>query len=290
MKRRRLLKVGIAASALPFVWRAGDAQAAGVPHFSASMQALEQQFGGRLGVATLDTGNQRLLMHRGNQRFLLCSTFKVIAAGLILQRVDQGRETLDRHIAYSADDLVTYSPETEKHVDHGMSLGAICRAGLTLSDNTAGNMMLASFGGPGALTDYIRSLNDDVSRLDRTEVALNNYAPGDPRDTTTPLSMMTLTQQIVLGDVLSPASKQQLQTWMLANKTGDHRLRAGLPGNWRVADKTGSGGHNTANDVGICWPPQRAPIVVAAYYTGSTASHSQRDRILAAVGKVVAAI
>lgn len=289
MKRRGLLKASIAAGALPLVWSASNATGRS-PDFSASMQALEQKFGGRLGVAALDTGSQRLLAHRGNQRFLLCSTFKMIAAGLILQRVDDGKESLDRHITYSSDDLVTYSPETEKHVDEGMTLGAICKAALTLSDNTAGNMMLASFGGPGALTDYIRSLNDDITRLDRTEVALNNYAPGDPRDTTTPLSMMTLTQQIVLGDVLSTSSKQQLQTWMRANKTGGHRLRAGLARSWQVADKTGSGGNNTANDVGVFWPPQRKPIMVAAYYTGSTASQSQRDSILAAVGKAVAAI
>lgn len=289
MKRRGLLKAGIAAGALPLVWNASHA-AGRRTDFSACIQDLEHKFGGRLGVAALDTGSQRLLVHRGNQRFLLCSTFKVMAAGLILRRVDEGRERLDRRISYSAADLVTYSPETEKHVDHGMTLGAICKAGLTLSDNTAANMMLASFGGPGALTDYIRSLDDDVTRLDRTEVALNNYAPGDPRDTTTPLSMVTLTQQIVLGDALSPASKQQLQTWMRANTTGDHRLRAGLPETWQVADKTGSGGNNTANDVGIFWPPGRPPIVVAAYYTGSTASHPQRDGIIAAVGRVVADI
>lgn len=289
MKRRKLLKAGVATGALPFVWKASNA-AARRSDFSASMQALEQKFGGRLGVAALDTGSQRVLMHRGNQRFLMCSTFKVMAAGLILQRVEEGREKLDRRIAYSADDLVTYSPETEKHVDDGMTLGAICKAGLTLSDNTAANMMLASFGGPGALTDYIRSLNDDVTRLDRTEVALNNYAPGDPRDTTTPLSMMTLTQRIALGDALSSASKQQLQTWMRANKTGDQRLKAKLPETWRVADKTGSGGNNTANDVAVVWPPERAPIVVAAYYTGSTASQPQRDGILAAVGQTVADI
>lgn len=289
MKRRQLLKAGIATGVLSFVWNTGNAAGRGT-EFSAAMQTLEQKFGGRLGVAALDTGSQHLLASRGNQRFLLCSTFKVLAAGLILRRVEQGREELDRRITYSAADLVTYSPETEKHVDHGMTVGEICKAGLTLSDNTAANIMLASFGGPSALTDYIRSLNDDVTRLDRTEVALNNYAPGDPRDTTTPLSMMTLTQQIVLGDALSPASQQQLQTWMRANKTGDDRLKAGLPAAWEVADKTGSGGNNTANDVAIVWPPGRAPIVIVAYYTGSSANHAQRDAVLAAVGDAVANI
>lgn len=290
MKRRQLLKVGGALSVLPWVGQISQAASpAPASDFTSAMQALEERHGGHLGVAALDSANQRVLMHRGNQRFLLCSTFKILAAGLILQRVDAGKDQLDRHIDYSAADLVTYSPETEKHVDTGMTLGAICKAGLTLSDNTAANLMLASFGGPAALTQYVRTLNDDVTRLDRTETALNNYAPGDIRDTTTPLSMMTLAHQIVLGDVLSSASRTQLQTWMKANQTGDHRLRAGIPNDWTVGDKTGSGDNNTANDVAIVWPTGRSPIVIAAYYTGSTASHTERDAVLAAVGKATLA-
>lgn len=259
------------------------------PDFPAMMDRLEKRHGGRLGVAVLDTANGHRIAHRGDERFLLCSTVKFPAAALILSRVDAGHESLDRHIAYEANDLVTYSPETKKHVGTGMTLGAICRAGLTLSDNTAANLMLRSVGGPPAVTRFVRSVGDAVTRSDRYETELNDYAPGDPHDSTSPNAMRGLMHAILLGDVLSAASKQQLTDWMLACQTGDHRLRAGLPKTWRVGDKTGSGGDNTANDIAIIRPATRAPILVAAYYTGSNATHAQRDRVLADVGRAVGA-
>jgi beta-lactamase class A len=208
-----------------------------------------------------------------------------------MKRVDRGEEQLDRRVVYSDKDLVTYSPVTEKHVGpDGMSVAEICDAAVTLSDNTAGNLLLESFGGPAGLTAFARSLGDTVTRLDRMETELNEARPGDPRDTTSPNAMLGDMQRLILdGDMLTASSREQLQRWLLASRTGDKRLRAGLPAGWRVGDKTGTGANGTANDIAVVWPAGRAPILVAAYFTGSTISDAARNGVIAEVGRIVTA-
>lgn len=265
--------------------------AAGLPAgLAGDLQRIERESGGRLGVAVLDTGSGARGGHRTDERFAMCSTFKFLAAAAVLKRVDEGKEKLDRRITYSKDDLVEYSPVTKEHFSGGMTMSDICEAAMTLSDNTAGNLILASLGGPQGITQFARSLGDPVTRLDRIETALNEALPGDPRDTTTPNAMLGNIQKLVLGDVLSPASKEQLTKWLLGNKTGDTRMRAHLPKDWRVGDKTGSGERGTTNDVGVIWPAGRAPIVLAIYLTGTSAHPNARNGTLAAVGAAVAGV
>jgi beta-lactamase class A len=252
---------------------------------------LERRHGGRLGVAVYDTATTKLVAHRGDERFALCSTYKFLAAAFVVARVDRKEESLTRRIVYTKDFLVTYSPITEKHVgDPGLTLGEICEAAVTLSDNTAGNLLLDSFGGPPELTAYMRSLGDSVTRLDRREPELNEARRGDPRDTTTPVAMLETIRKAILGTVLSTSSREQLITWLVANKTGDKRLRAGVPKGWRVGDKTGSGENNVTNDIAVIWPPGRAPIIVAAYYAEAHASDDERNAILAEVGRLAIAV
>lgn len=250
---------------------------------------LERRNGGRLGVSALDTRNGRQLGYRADERFPLCSTFKLLAAAFVLARVDRGEERLDRRVVFSEGDLVTYSPVTKDHVGPaGLSMAEICDAAVTLSDNTAGNLMLASFGGPAALTAYLRTLGDGITRLDRIETELNEGTPGDPRDTTSPAAMLGTMQRLLVGDGLSAKSREQLVDWLVASKTGAKRLRAGLPTHWRVGDKTGTGGNGSANDVAVAWPPAGAPILVTAYFTGSTISDEARSSVIADAGRIVA--
>lgn len=250
---------------------------------------LERRHRGRLGVAILDTAKQTPIAYRGDERFPLCSTFKFLAAAFVLARVDAGEESLGRRVVYASDYLVPHSPITEKHTGNGgLTMGEICEAAMTLSDNTAANLMLDSFGGPAALTAYLRSLGDNVTRLDRRETELNEVKPRDPRDTTSPTAMAELMRKIVLGTALSPSSREQLTAWLVANRTGDTRLRAGVPKGWRVGDKTGSGPHNATNDIGMIWPPGRAPIIVAAYYVEGRGSQDERDVVLSDVGRLAA--
>ncbi len=250
---------------------------------------IEATSGGRLGVMVVDTANGATSGHRIDERFPMCSVFKWLAAAFVLHRADAGQEQLVRRVRFGKEALVAYSPATEPRVGgDGMSIGQLCEAAITLSDNTAANLLLASFGGPPALTRHLRSLGDKVTRLDRNEPALNQSIPGDPRDTTTPASMAGLFKRIVLGNALSAASRDQLTQWLLANKTGGERLKAGLPADWRIGDKTGTGRLGSTNDVGIVWPPGRAPIIVSALLTQTTVSAEQRNAVIAAVGRRVA--
>jgi beta-lactamase class A len=252
---------------------------------------LERRHGGRLGVAILDTSSQRLIAQRGDERFALCSTFKALLAAFVLVRVDRKQEDLSRMIVYGKEQLVPYSPITEKHTgEGGLSVGSICEAAVTLSDNTAANLLLDSVGGPQALTDWLRSTGDDTTRLDRHEPELNENRPGDLQDTTTPVAMLNTLRTLVFGNVLSPASRDQLLAWLVSNKTGDQKLRAGLPKGWRIGDKTGSGANNASNDVAVIWPTSRAPMIVTVYYTHSRADAAQVNAVMAEVGRLVASV
>ena len=218
----------------------------------------------------------------------MCSTFKFLAAAFVLARVDRGEESLSRKIAYEQRDLVDYSPVTEPHTGTGgMTMGELCEAAVTLSDNAAANLMLASFGGPAGLTAFVRTLGDTVTRLDRIEPELNEAAPGDPRDTTSPNAMLGTMQRLLTSNVLKPDSRALLINWLKGCKTGDARLRAGLPEGWVVGDKTGTGDHGTANDIAIAWLPGHAPILIAAYYTESKSQQATRDYVLAETARIV---
>ncbi|KAB1077899.1 class A beta-lactamase [Methylobacterium soli] len=249
---------------------------------------IEARSGGRLGVGVLDLQTGLRAGHRAEERFPLCSTFKLLAAAAVLARVDAGRESLERRVTYNAADLVAYSPVTEPRVgEGGMALEALCAAAITLSDNTAGNLLLSAIGGPSGLTAYLRSLGDPVTRLDRTEPDLNEARPEDPRDTTTPGAMLDTLQRLLRGSALSDASRARLLGWLRDNKTGATRLRARLPADWRVGDKTGTGENGTANDVGLLAPPVGEPILVTAYLTGSTASSEARNAAIAEVAQAL---
>jgi beta-lactamase class A len=221
----------------------------------------------------------------------MCSTFKFLAAALVLSRVDRSEERLDRRIVYSPQDLVAHSPVTQHHAGpDGLTVGELCEAAMTESDNTAANLLLASFGGPGAVTLYARSLGDEVTRLDRIEPELNQALPGDPRDTTSPAAMASNLSRTVLGSALSEPSRAQLITWLVANRTGDRRLRAGFPPGWRVGDKTGTGMNGAAADIAVVWAPERAPLVVAAYLADSTAPMERRNAVFEDLARILAAV
>ncbi|MQT12797.1 class A beta-lactamase [Segnochrobactrum spirostomi] len=256
----------------------------------AKFTAIEQAHGGRLGVVAVEAGTGRRIAYRGDERFPLCNTFEILAAGAVLARVDAGEEHLERRVIFHEDDVVEGSPATQGHVrPPGLTLAEICAAATEYSDNTAANLMLRSLGGPEGLTAFLRSLGDTESRVDRYEPELNDVKPGDPRDTTTPAAMAADLEKLLLGPVLSPTSRAQLAAWMIACKTGLERLRAGLPADWKAGDRTGADGLLVTDDVAILWPPERPPILVAAYYAGGAGAPRQQDAVLAEVGRIVAA-
>lgn len=265
---------------------ASDAMAA---RAGSALAALEATNGGRLGVAALDIGSGRRISYRADERFAMCSTHKLLTAAAILAMVDQGRMQLDRAIPYGPADLLEYAPVARKNVAGGsMTVDALCAAAIEWSDNTAANLLLGLIGGPSGWTRYARSIGDTVSRLDRTEPALNTGIPGDPRDTTSPDAMLRDLNVVLIETKLSDASRARLLAWMLDSKVTDSLLRAGLPDGWRVGDKSGSGERGTRNDIGMILPSEGAPILAAVYYTQSTEPSASRDKVIAEVGRIIA--
>ena len=264
---------------------AGDAWSG---DFGREIARIESGLKARLGVAVLDTATGQRASHRGGERFPMCSTFKTLACGAVLKRLDAGEEDLSRRIRFVAGDVVAYSPVTKDRVGGtGMTLGELCEAAMTQSDNTAANLILKALGGPPAVTRFARSLGDPVTQLDRWETDLNEATPGDPRDTTTPDAMAANLHALAVDGGLSQRSRGRLNAWLVANKTGDARLRAGLPKDWRIGDKTGSGDHGTANDVAVMWPPRRGPLVASVYITETKAFFDECNAAIAEVGRAV---
>jgi beta-lactamase class A len=289
VSNRRAFLVGLAVLASAQARAASPLSAEAANKANDQIAALEAREGGRLGVAVLDTASGSSLAHRAEERFPMCSTFKLLAAAAVLSRVDAGAEKLDRKIPYGQADLLEYAPVTKAHVAEGaMSLGDLCAAAIDWSDNTAANLLLQVIGGPAGFTQFARSLGDDVTRLDRNEPTLNTAIPGDERDTTSPLAMLRAMRAVLLDKKLSETSRRQLETWLIGDKVGDKRVRAGLPPSWRVGDKTGSGDNGTANTIAILWPPGRAALLATVYYTGSSASVDARNEVHKEIGAIVA--
>lgn len=254
-----------------------------------SVAEIEASVGGRVGVFAVDTGTGRQLAHRADELFAMCSTFKWVLAAAILVGVDRTQLSLDERVSYGPSDLLEYAPVAREHVDDGsLTVEALARAIVTVSDNTAANLLLPKVGGPAGLTLFVRSMGDLVTRLDRTEPTLNSNEFGDLRDTTSPRAMVGLMRRVLCGDALSNTSRERLLSWLRDCETGKERLRAGFPGNWIVGDKTGTGARGATNDVAIAMPPGRAPVLVAAYMSEGGAGSTALQAAHADVGQLVA--
>jgi beta-lactamase class A len=254
-----------------------------------SVAEIEASVGGRVGVFAIDTGTGRQLAHRADELFAMCSTFKWVLAAAILVGVDRAQLSLDERVSFGPSDLLEYAPVTRKHVDEGsLTVEALARSIVTVSDNTAANLLLPKVGGPAGFTRFVRAMGDPVTRLDRTEPTLNSNELGDPRDTTSPRAMAGLMKRILCDDTLSNNSRERLLSWLRDSETGKARLRAGFPGNWIVGDKTGTGARGAANDVAIAMAPGRSPVLVAAYMSEGGAEPTALEAAHAELGRLVA--
>lgn len=252
-----------------------------------ALAALETGFG-RVGVYAVDTGTGTVIRHRADERFLMCSTSKALVAAAILRQREREPGLLDKVIHYDRSQLLEYAPVTSQHVAEGMTVSALCDAAITVSDNTALNLLLGVLGGPAAVTAFDRTLGDQVTRHDRTEPELNVGAPGDERDTSTPAQMATDLRALVLGDALDGPGRDLLAGWLKANTTGAKQVRAGVPADWVVGDKTGSGFKGERNDVAVVWPPGRAPLVVTVFTVPSDPKSAKGVEIIASAASIVA--
>ncbi|MEO3764361.1 class A beta-lactamase [Streptomyces sp. B8F3] len=252
------------------------------------LAALEREYDARLGVYAVDTGSGREIAYHAGERFPYASTFKALAAGVVLRT--RSAEELDRVITYSADDLIAHSPVTGRHVATGMSLRDLCEAAVRFSDNAAANLILAELGGPAGMDAELAAVGDDVTRMVRDEPELSRWTPGDTRDTSTPRALAEDLRAFVLDDALDKPDRARLTTWLRTNTTGDTLIRAGVPANWTVGDKTGTGStYGARNDIAVLWPPDRAPIVLAIMSHRTERDAEPDDELLAEAASEVAA-
>ncbi|GCD48335.1 beta-lactamase [Streptomyces paromomycinus] len=249
---------------------------------------MEREYGARLGVYALATGTGATVVHRADERFAFCSAFKGLAAAAVLH--GNPLSHLDTVVTYTEDDLMKHSPITGKHVSTGMSIRRLCDAAVRYSDGTAGNLLLRDLGGPGKLTAFARGLGDPVTRMDRTEPAITQATPGDPRDTTSPRAFGTDYRKLVLGTVLPADKREFLRDLLVRNATGAQRIRAGVPKDWVVADKTGTGDYGTLNDIAVAWPTGSVPPLVISIMSSKPAKDAAYDqRLLARAAEYVVA-
>lgn len=253
-------------------------------------RTLEVNAQGRLGISAINTANRARIDYRAQERFPMSSTFKVIAVAAILKQNMSNHDLLQQKINYTQQDVDSsgYAPVTRSHVGNGMTVAELCAAALMHSDNAAINALIKKLGGTAAVTIFARSsLHDSIFSLDRTEPSLNSAIPDDVRDTSTPQAMQNDLQQLTLGDVLALKGREQLQTWLAHNTTGDARIRAGVPPAWQVGDKTGTSDYGTTSDIGIIRPPHCPPIIVAIYFTQYTKEAAPRADIIASVTRLL---
>jgi beta-lactamase class A len=270
--------------ALALVARPSLALGAPVP----AIADYERDSSGRIGLFAENLRTGAKIEWRARERFVMCSTFKASLAACVLAHVDRGQVRLDELIAYGPNDLLEYAPVAKENLEKGaMSVADMCEAAVEQSDNTCANALLARMGGPPALTAFWRSIGDTVSRLDHNEPELNRSPPGDPHDTTTPVAMAGNLRRLILGKVLSPDSRERLTGWMSGCKTGDRRLRAGLPKSWRVGDKTGKNGKDAFGDIAVTWSTRNEPILIAVYTQGGTPTSAQVEAVFAGIGQYV---
>jgi beta-lactamase class A len=260
------------------------------------LTTYERETGGRIGLYAENLSTGARIAWRAEERFVMCSTFKASLAACVLARIDRGQDHLENMIGFGPEDLLDYAPAARQNLAQNlaknlaksaMSVADMCEAAVELSDNTCANLLLARVGGPTALTTFWRSTGDAITRLNHNEPELNRSAPGDPNDTTTPAAMAGNLRRFLLGEVLSQRSREYLTDWMLNCKTGNNRLRAGLPGSWRVADKTGNNGKDAAGDIAVTWPSSGGPILVCVYTQGGSPTAPQLEAIFAEIGRVV---
>ncbi|MGV3550947.1 class A beta-lactamase [Rhizobium sp.] len=280
----RILKPAVLLCAL-MIPVAFDAHAEPGASVVAAAKSAEKELGARVGFVVVDSRDDTVWSYRGDERFPMASTFKTLACAALLAAP---KDMAAQIVTVNNDELVDYSPVTEKLVGVETPVMELCAATLRTSDNTAANKVLEVLGGPQNVTAFLRSIGDTTTRLDRPEPTVNEATPGDERDTTTPLAMAKTLRSLMLGTALDDNGRQILKEWMLANEVGGPLLRAGVPADWRLADRTGAGGHGTRAVTAIIWPPNREPLIVAVYMTGTKASMEQRNVAIASIGRAIA--
>ncbi len=269
---------------------------------------------GRVGIATIDLATGRETQFRATEVFPMASTVKVAVAVMYLAEVDAGRRSLDRMIALD-EALRSGSDGIGQDLPHaGVTLSAanLIHLMLTLSDNTAADVLINDLGGTTKVEAWLVAHSVESVRIDRNiaRLVLDNLGlpmmPGktaaqtlwaseplpeaarapavavfdrDPRDTASPAGMAHFLARIDRGEFLSLSSQKFLIDTMTKCKTGHDRIKGLLPEGTIVAHKTGTLS-GVSDDIGIVTLPNGHKFVIAVFTMG-IADGPARAKIIA---------
>ena len=315
-----------------------DTRSAHVQRLEAEIERASANLNSRLGVAVVDIASREAVDYQGEMMVPQQSVSKLWVAMTALDLVDRGELDLNETGTVRREDLTLFHQPIRKQVLARGSVTTtyadfMSRA-LVSSDNTANDMLLRRVGGPEAvramledkgltgirfgpgeriMQSALAGLTWDPSfslgkaffearktvRHDVRERIFDAYVD-DPVDGATTLALARALARLARGELLSPQSTQVLLTLLRDAKSGPNRLKGGVPEDWQIAHKTGTGqvldivppgviGDQTGyNDIGVLTAPDGSQYAVAVMIARTRAPVPERMEMMhAVVGAVV---
>lgn len=251
-----------------------------------TVNEFERQ-GWNIGVSVIENSSNNVYSINGDERFSTNSTVKALACAIVLSKVDKNAASLNDAMMINERDVVSHSPVMKEFIGKKVTLADACKATMTYSDNTAANFAIKKSGGPEGITSFLRSMGDDITRADRYEPDLNTNPDGDLRDTSTANAMAANFNKLLLGNILSTQSKEQLKNWMMGNKVADNMLRLVLPTGWEIADRTGANSYGARGIISMVWSESQQPLIISIYIKKEKNSIEEREKVISEIGRVI---
>ncbi|MCL1135671.1 class A beta-lactamase [Shewanella hafniensis] len=251
-----------------------------------TVNEFERQ-GWNIGVSVIENSSNNVYSINGDERFSTNSTIKALACAIVLSEVDKNAVSLDDAMMINEQDVVSHSPVMKEFIGKKVTLADACKATMTYSDNTAANFAIKKSGGPEGITSFLRSMGDDITRADRYEPDLNTNLEGDLRDTSTANAMAANFNKLLLGNILSTQSKEQLKDWMMGNKVADNMLRLVLPTGWEIADSTGANSYGARGIISMVWSESQQPLIISIYIKKENTAIEEREKVISEIGRVI---
>ncbi|PZP30264.1 MAG: class A beta-lactamase [Shewanella oneidensis] len=251
-----------------------------------TVNEFERQ-GWNIGVSVIENSSNNVYSINGDERFSTNSTVKALACAIVLSEVDKNAVSLNDAMMINEQDVVSHSPVMKEFIGKKVTLADACKATMTYSDNTAANFAIKKSGGPEGITSFLRSIGDDITRADRYEPDLNTNPEGDLRDTSTANTMAANFNKLLLGNILSTQSKEQLKNWMMGNKVADNMLRLVLPTGWEIADRTGANSYGARGIISMVWSESQQPLIISIYIKKEKTSIEEREKVISEIGRVI---
>lgn len=283
MKRAAFLAGLAAGAALPL-------RALAQNDLASELSAVAESIPGLTGIyARTMAGGPALFKYNATHSFPSASTIKLLMMVAAFRAADANPAALHRRIRFNRSELIGGSDFLASQPDgKKFTVLQLIEPMITVSDNTASNMLISHFGF-AHLNAVARAAGMNDTHLKRH--FMDFAAIGVHMDNrTTPADMAQLCYQIERGaregipTVASPEACRRMIHIMMG-QTDRNKIPAGLPAGVAVANKTGeiSGARN---DVAIVDPFGDSPYVLAVF-TDRLDDYSGAISGIARVSKIV---